>query len=187
LWAPMPSDAPDYERKRTLLAAHHLAEHADRTPFELSLQSLNEDLLAYLRIQRMTISDLAEAETVMHSSSSSPLFAYRPISDENEKLVLTALLYALNELMEAFPTSIEEDEATLQDMKMDKQHMDVLSSSSSSSSSSSDPQTKTARMYMVLVLRHSEKKILTQHIVWLQEKLLPVLAAVRNHEDTSHI
>ncbi|OQS00279.1 hypothetical protein THRCLA_06065 [Thraustotheca clavata] len=148
LWAPMSPDAPYYKRKMSFFESHGLGHHS-RVPFELTTLGINEDLLAYLRIQRMEVEDLSSFE----GSS----FAYQPLGDENEKSTLTALIFALQQMLERFPTSIEEDEAILKNEK------------------STDEE---SHKRMTVLLRISDKKILNQHINWLQEKLIPVLASL---------
>ncbi|OQR89500.1 hypothetical protein ACHHYP_06253 [Achlya hypogyna] len=148
LWAPMSEDAPYYARKMAFISAHGLAQHS-RQPFDLTTLGVNEELLAYLRIQRMDVAELSSFE----GSS----FAYEPLSDDNEKSTLTALIYALQQMLARYPTSIEEDEALL-------------------------GQTPTEHERMVITLRLSDKKILTQHIEWLQEKLIPVLARLTEQD-----
>ncbi|KDO34458.1 hypothetical protein SPRG_00522 [Saprolegnia parasitica CBS 223.65] len=144
LWAPMSHDAPYYDRKMAFITAHGLAHHA-RVPFDLTTLGVNEELLAYLRIQRMEVDEL--------SSFEGSTFAYKALSNENEKSTLTALIFALQSMRDRFPTSIEDDDALLKTL------------------SEADAHTR-----MVVLLRRSDKAILTQHIDWLQEKLIPVLA-----------
>ncbi|CAK4068851.1 unnamed protein product [Aphanomyces euteiches] len=148
LWAPMGEDAPYYNRKIKLMEGHGLAEHA-QAPFELHGDSVNDDLLAYLRIQRLDVADLSSVVV------ETPNFAFEPVHDENEKDTLTALIYALQQMLEAFPTSVEEDEEAL------------------SNAQDSDDE---SHELMALRLRFSDKRILHAQIEMLQEMLLPVLA-----------
>ncbi|RHZ07761.1 hypothetical protein DYB26_015310 [Aphanomyces astaci] len=156
LWAPMHEDVPSYDRKLALLTAHGLAEHATSTPFDLYSDSVNDELLASLRIQRLSDTELSQFE------SGTPHFAFEPIHDDNEKDTLTALIYALQQMLAAFPTAVEDDEAELAARQEGDDEQETGDEAS--------------HHVMALHLRVSDKRILHAQIDMLQELLLPVLA-----------
>ncbi|KAF0694091.1 Aste57867_15011 [Aphanomyces stellatus] len=153
LYAPMGEDAPDFSRKLELLEDHGLAEHVAGVPFELFADSVNDELLAYLRIQRLDGGDLRSAAVEKSH------FAFELVHDDNEKDALASLIYALQQMLDAFPTSIEEDLEALV-------------------ATEEDPDQDESHLHMALQLRISDKKILLAQIEMLQELLLPVIARI---------
>ncbi|ETW03760.1 hypothetical protein, variant [Aphanomyces invadans] len=160
LWAPMSDDAPYYNRKLALMTGHGLADHATAAPFELYPDSLNDELLAYLRIQRLDVGELSSDLIEVAN------FAFEPVHDDNEKDTLTALIYALQQMLEAFPITVEDDEAELDAIaRVDTSDHDEES-----------------HHVMALRLRVSDKRILHAQVNMLQELLLPVLARMNEND-----
>lgn len=109
IWAPMSPDAPDYLLKRQILQRHVIFDSQE--PFSLTLDGLNEQLLACLRIQRMNDAELPKSHLA---------FQGMPLSDENEQQVLSALIEALKHMLEQYKDSDRVKESQDEHIEMAK-------------------------------------------------------------------
>ncbi|EEY63917.1 uncharacterized protein PITG_02426 [Phytophthora infestans T30-4] len=141
MWLPMDEASTKfYHEKEQLLLVNGL-DHATN-PFELVAEETNDLLLMATRIQEIDCDTIDELETLAYKALDGEV-----VSLENEQQALTRLIYTLEQMLKAFPTSIEEDDELL---GLNHERMAVA-------------------------VRRSDKYILSENINMLKWKLLDIL------------
>jgi len=103
LWATMIEEEElNYSIKQEVLSSYGIV--SNQLPFQLRKGEIPQALLGALRVQRATSEDLPKLNTAFDSI----------LSLENENLVIQDLKAFLQSAIDAFPTSLEEDETILQ-------------------------------------------------------------------------
>lgn len=138
LWCPMSPEAPLFDYKMSILQKKGISNHQC---FYLQRGKLSSDLLATLRVQRLEPIEFANADQA---------FKNQPVSVENERLVLSSLLAALQDILQAYPDSLDSDEELFKN---------------------GSTRSKT-RLHYALLLRISEKQILKNNMELLRKSLL---------------
>lgn len=157
MWLPMDEASTKfYHEKEQLLLVNGL-DHATN-PFELVAEETNDLLLMATRIQEIDCDTIDELETLAYKALDGEV-----VSLENEQQALTRLIYTLEQMLKAFPTSIEEDDELLGSWEEDlKQQGDECSDSLN-------------HERMAVAVRRSDKYILSENINMLKWKLLDIL------------
>lgn len=145
-----------FQEKEQLLLASGL-DHATN-PFELVADESNDLLLMAARIQGIDCETAEEFEALANTALGGEM-----VSLENEQEALTRLIYMLEKMLEAFPTSIEEDDKLLESWGNDlvqqgDERSDTLN-----------------HERMVVAVRRSDKYILAENVNMLKWKLLEIL------------
>ncbi|CAI5720029.1 unnamed protein product [Peronospora effusa] len=157
MWLPMDEGSTKlFEEKEHLLLTSGL-DHATN-PFELVADESNDLLLIAARVQEIDCDTAEEFEALAKRALDGEM-----VSIENEQVALTRLIYTLEKMLEAFPTSIEEDDKLLESWKNDQGEQ------------SAEPSESLNHEWMAVVVRRSDKYILTENINMLKWKLLDIL------------
>lgn len=154
VWMPM-DDATTklYDAKAELLF-HNGLDH-DTNSFELTADEVNELLLVAVRIQEIECETTDQLERLAQKALDGEV-----ISAENEQTTLTRLIFTLEQMLEQYPGTQEEDDALL--VELEKAATDA-----------EDDHARHERM--AIVVRQSDKYILAENIRMLKWKLLEVL------------
>ena len=99
VWLNMSETAPYYQLKKETLEGLHIN---DNEPFQITLDHIPANLLTCLRVHLATESDVCKLSA-----------AAQPLSVDNEREVIVALESALEGMLAAYPSSVEEDECLL--------------------------------------------------------------------------
>ncbi|CAI5728056.1 unnamed protein product [Hyaloperonospora brassicae] len=162
MWLPMHRPSTKFfEAKEQLLLANGL-DHATNT-FELVAEESNDLLLIAARIQEIDCDTPEEFEVLAQKALDGEM-----VSLANEQEALTRLVYTLEKMLEAFPTSIEEDDRLLESWEKDL--------TTQGDDAQSD---RRNHLWMAVAARQSDKYILTENINMLKWKLLDILAKAR--------
>lgn len=154
VWLPMDAASTKfYEEKAQLLSVNGL-DHAVHS-FELVANESNDLLLLAARLQEIDCETVEQFQTLATKALNGEM-----VSLENEKQVLTRLIYTLERLLEAFPTSIDEDDELL------------LAWSNDQGNKQRD---RFNYERMAVAVRRSDKYILSENIDLLKWKLLAIL------------
>ena len=139
IWATMTTEAPNYQRKHALL--YEMGFHHDKEPFHLD-GSFPDRLVSCLRIQRMTPDE-------MHIPLEDGIITHR-----NEIEVLAALLAALDDMLDQYETTLEQDLMLLPTLDDDD-----------------DDDDETRRTRIAITLHVGEKRILRSTISAVDDRL----------------
>mmetsp|Transcript_16614 Transcript_16614/g.23064 ORF Transcript_16614/g.23064 Transcript_16614/m.23064 type:complete len:168 (+) Transcript_16614:1-504(+) len=151
IWAPMSPEDPLAAYKEQLLESNNINVNKS---FPLTVPSLNQELLTVLRIQRMDPQEFVNADNAFKNKS---------ISKKNDVAAVTALEAAVNALLQNYPTTLQQDEATL-----------AGSGTSTQNNNNGTAAPLSVNMRNILNLRIGEKKVLQatlEHIAALKKKL----------------
>ncbi|RLN96927.1 hypothetical protein BBJ28_00003380 [Nothophytophthora sp. Chile5] len=158
MWLPMDEASTKlFQEKAALLQANGL-DHATN-PFELVADEINDLLLMAARIQEIDCETAEELEPLAKKALDGEV-----VSLENERLTLTRLIYTLEKMLEAFPSSMEEDDKLLKSWEQDLSQDDDQQRSDSLN-----------HERMAVAVRRSDKFILSENISMLKWKLLDIL------------
>uniref|UniRef100_A0AAV1UVN6 Rubisco LSMT substrate-binding domain-containing protein n=1 Tax=Peronospora matthiolae TaxID=2874970 RepID=A0AAV1UVN6_9STRA len=161
MWLPMHElSTKFFEEKEQLLLANGL-DHATNM-FELVADESNDLLLIAARIQEIDCDTPEEFEVLAQKALDGEM-----VSLANEQEALTRLVYTLEKMLEAFPTSTEEDDKLLESWENDL------------TKQGGERSDRLNHLWMAIAARRSDKYILTENIDMLKWKLLDVLAKVR--------
>ncbi|KAK1947114.1 Histone-lysine N-methyltransferase setd3 [Phytophthora citrophthora] len=156
MWLPMDETTKFFKEKEQLLLTNGL-DHATN-PFELVAEESNDLLLMATRIQEISCDTVEEFEAQANKALDGEV-----VSLENERETLTRLVYTLEKMLEAFPTSIEEDDKLLESWE------DDLAQQGDERSDSLNHER------MAVAVRRSDKYIISENINMLKWKLLDIL------------
>ncbi|GMF42461.1 unnamed protein product [Phytophthora fragariaefolia] len=157
MWLPMDEASTKlFQEKEQLLLSNGL-DHATN-PFELVADEINDLLLMAARIQEIDCETAEELEELANKALDGEM-----ISLENEQEALARLIYTLERMLEAYPTSIEEDDQLLESWESDFAQQDSKKSDSLN------------HERMAVAVRRSDKYILSENINMLKWKLLDIL------------
>ncbi|CAI5744647.1 unnamed protein product [Peronospora destructor] len=157
MWLPMDERFTKlFKEKEHLLLTSGL-DHATNS-FELVADESNDLLLIAARIQEIDCETAEKFEVLATRALDGEM-----VSMENEQEALTRLIYTLEKMLKAFPTSIEEDDKLLESWEND------LGKQGDEQSQSLNHER------MAVVVRRSDKYILTENINMLKWKLLDIL------------
>ncbi|POM58493.1 Putative histone-lysine N-methyltransferase [Phytophthora palmivora] len=156
MWLPMDEGSAFFHEKEQLLLSNGL-DHASN-PFELVADETNDLLLMATRIQEINCETVEEFEALAHKALDGQM-----VSLENEQEALSRLIYTLEKMLEAFPTSIEEDDQLLESWE------DNLAQQGDERSD------RLNHERMAVAVCRSDKYILSENINMLKWKLLDIL------------
>ncbi|KAG1711883.1 hypothetical protein DVH05_009123 [Phytophthora capsici] len=157
MWLPMDEASTKFFKEKEQLLLTNGLDHATN-PFELVAEESNDLLLMATRIQEINCDTVEEFEAQANKALDGEV-----VSLENEHETLTRLIYTLEKMLEAFPTSIEEDDKLLESWEDDLvQQGDERSDSLN-------------HERMAVAVRRSDKYIISENINMLKWKLLDIL------------
>ncbi|OWZ24014.1 hypothetical protein PHMEG_000995 [Phytophthora megakarya] len=156
MWLLMNEASKFFQEKEQFLLTNGL-DHASN-PYELVADESNDLLLIATRIQEIDCETVEEFETLAKKALNGEM-----VSLENEQEALTRLIYTLEKMLEAFPTSIEEDDKLLESWE------DDLAQQGDERSNNLNHER------MAVAVRRSDKYILSENINMLKWKLLDIL------------
>ncbi|KAE9103472.1 hypothetical protein PF010_g13715 [Phytophthora fragariae] len=157
MWLPMDEASTKFFQEKEQLLLTNGLDHATN-PFELVADESNDLLLMAARIQEIDCETAEEFEELANKALDGEI-----VSLENEQEALTRLIYTLERMLEAFPTSIEEDDMLLESWESDLAQQD------------SDKSDNINHERMAVAVRRSDKYILAENINMLKWKLLDIL------------
>ncbi|KAG6615183.1 putative histone-lysine N-methyltransferase [Phytophthora cinnamomi] len=157
MWLPMDEASTKFFQEKEQLLFTNGLDHATN-PFELVADESNDLLLVAARIQEINCETVEEFEELANKALYGEM-----VSLENEQEVLSRLIYTLEKMLEAFPTSIEEDDKLLESWESDLAQQDDEKSDSLN------------HERMAVAVRRSDKYILSENINMLKWKLLDIL------------
>ncbi|GMF13696.1 unnamed protein product [Phytophthora lilii] len=157
MWLPMDEASTKFFYEKEQLLLTNGLDHATN-PFELVADESNDLLLMAARIQEIDCETVEEFEALASKALDGEM-----VSLENEQEALTRLIYTLEKMLEAFPSSIEEDDKLLESwenylVQQDDEQSDSLN-----------------HERMAVAVRRSDKYILSENINMLKWKLLDIL------------
>ncbi|KAG7392299.1 hypothetical protein PHYPSEUDO_001403 [Phytophthora pseudosyringae] len=157
MWLPMDEASTKFFQEKEQLLLTNGLDHATN-PFELVADESNDLLLMAARIQEIDCETVEEFEALANKALDG-----ETVGLENEQEALTRLIYTLEKMLEAFPTSIEEDDTLLESWEDD-----LVQPGDERSDSLNHER-------MAVAIRRSDKHILSENINMLKWKLLDVL------------
>ena len=157
MWLPMDEESTKFFKEKEHLLLTSGLDHATNA-FELVADENNDLLIIAARIQEIDCETAEKLEALAKRALDGEM-----VSIENEQEALTRLIYTLEKMLEAFPTSIEEDDKLLESWEND------LGRQGDEQSQSLNHER------MAVVVRRSDKYILTENINMLKWKLLDIL------------
>ncbi|CAH0480890.1 unnamed protein product [Peronospora belbahrii] len=158
MWLPMDEGSTKFYKEKEQLLRSGGLDHASNA-FELVADESNDLLLIAARIQEINCETTEKLEALADRALNGEM-----VSLENEQEALARLIYTLEKMLEAFPTSIEEDDKLLEFWNND------LGKQSDSLN----------HEWMAVAIRRSDKHILTENINMLKWKLLDILQKVKS-------
>lgn len=164
MWLPMDESSVQFYQEKTALLQNNGLDHQS-TPFELTSDELNELLLIAARIQAIECASSEQLQELASKALDGDV-----ISIENETAALTRLIAMLEHMLNQFKTTIEEDDFLLQ--KLPAEDDDGEQEDDSDHAQLSEAQRNER---MAIVLRRSDKAILSENVRQLKWKLLAIL------------
>jgi histone-lysine N-methyltransferase SETD3 len=157
MWLPMDEASTKFFREKEQLLRTNGLDHATN-PFELVADESNDLLLMAARIQEIDCETLEQFEALANKALDGEV-----LSLENEQEALTRLIYTLEKMLDAFPSSIEQDDKLLESWEND------LAQQGEERSDSLNHER------MAVAVRRSDKNILSENVNMLKWKLLDIL------------
>ncbi|KAG7400143.1 hypothetical protein PHYBOEH_006851 [Phytophthora boehmeriae] len=157
MWLPMDEASTKlFQEKEHLLLANGL-DH-ETNPFDLVADETNDLLLMAARIQEIDCDTTEEFEALASKALDGEM-----VNLENEQVTLTRLIYTFEKMLEAFPSSIEEDDQLLESWEQDV------------AQAGSQEKDSLNHQRMAVAVRRSDKYILSENMDMLKWKLLDIL------------
>ncbi|KAI9911285.1 hypothetical protein PsorP6_008897 [Peronosclerospora sorghi] len=159
IWFPMVEDTTNHFNQKEKLLCDTGIDHRTHS-FELVADECNELLLIVARIQEIDCESSEEFEVLARKALNGEI-----VSLNNEQEALTRLIYTLEKLLEAYPTTIEEDDNLIEAWQNDFAKQDEQG---------------IVHERMAVTVRRSDKHILSENIYMLKWKLLDFLQTSEN-------